>query len=182
MRVSRKSVYSGLLAVLWTFCGAITMASFFFISFFPEYSPFAEGEIGFSVIFAPLAVSFMVGLLANEHNVSVMILLSISIVFIAAVIAFLAVYAPILSGIVSNATYLPSTDEQRMSMVFSTLFIIPLTVIGTVLGKAVGGVVLPSEEELIERKLLIERTREWHERMARRDPESEKSESTSPEE
>lgn len=166
-----------MLALLWTFCGAVTMATFFFISFFPEYSPFAEGEIGFSIIFLPITVSFVVGLLANEFEVPVTVLISILLVIISVTIAFLAVYHPVISGIVVDPTDLPSTDEQRMSMVFSALFIMPLTLIGTVLGKAVGAVILPSEEELIERRWLVERTRKWHEALAKRDEEPEESES-----
>lgn len=166
-----------MLALLWTFCGAVTMATFFFISFFPEYSPFAEGEIGFSIIFLPITVSFVVGLLANEFEVPVTVLISILLVIISVTIAFLAVFHPVISGIVVDPTDLPSTDEQRMSMVFSALFIMPLTLIGTILGKAVGAVILPSEEELIERRWLVERTRKWHEALAKRDEEPEESES-----
>ncbi len=166
-----------MLAILWTFCGAVTMATFFFISFFPEYSPFAEGEIGFSIIFLPITVSFVVGLLANEFEVPVTVLISILLVIISVTIAFLAVFHPVISGIVVDPTDLPSTDEQRMSMVFSALFIMPLTLIGTILGKAVGAVILPSEEELIERRWLVERTREWHAALARRDEDPEESES-----
>ncbi len=166
-----------MLALLWTFCGAVTMATFFFISFFPEYSPFAEGEIGFSIIFLPITVSFVVGLLANEFEVPVTVLISILLVIISVTIAFLAVFHPVISGIVVDPTDLPSTDEQRMSMVFSALFIMPLTLIGTILGKAVGAVILPSEEELIERRWLVERTRKWHEALAARDEEPEESES-----
>jgi len=166
-----------LLAILWTFCGAVTMATFFFISFFPEYSPFAEGEIGFSIIFLPITVSFVVGLLANEFEVPVTVLISILLVIISVTIAFLAVFHPVISGIVVDPTDLPSTDEQRMSMVFSALFIMPLTLIGTILGKAVGAVILPSEEELIERRWLVERTREWHAALARRDEEPEEPKS-----
>ncbi len=164
-----------MLALLWTFCGAVTMATFFFISFFPEYSPFAEGEIGFSIIFLPITVSFVVGLLANEFEVPVTVLISILLVIISVTIAFLAVFHPVISGIVVDPTDLPSTDEQRMSMVFSALFIMPLTLIGTILGKAVGAVILPSEEELIERRWLVERTRKWHEALAKRDEEPEES-------
>ncbi|MCK4456221.1 MAG: hypothetical protein KAW39_00610 [Thermoplasmata archaeon] len=153
------------------------MATFFFISFFPEYSPFAEGEIGFSIIFLPITVSFVVGLLANEFEVPVTVLISILLVIISVTIAFLAVFHPVISGIVVDPTDLPSTDEQRMSMVFSALFIMPLTLIGTILGKAVGAVILPSEEELIERRWLVERTRKWHEALAARDEEPEESES-----
>ncbi|MFQ5909401.1 MAG: hypothetical protein ACE5IJ_01615 [Thermoplasmata archaeon] len=174
--VSKKQVYEALLAVLWTFCGGITLASFFFISFFPEYSPFAESEIGFNVFFAPIAVSFMVGLLANEFDVSTMVLLSISLILITVLIAFVAVYSPLFTGVINDPSLLPSTDEQRMSMVFSSIFIIPLAIIGTVLGKAVGGVFLPSEEELIERRILIERTREWHERLGMRNEVTEEAE------
>jgi len=166
-----------LLALLWTFCGAVTMATFFFISFFPEYSPFAEGEIGFSIIFLPITVSFVVGLLANEFEVPVTVLISILLVIISVTIAFLAVYHPVISGIVVDPRDLPSTDEQRMSMVFSALFIMPITLIGTILGKAVGAVILPSEEELIERRWLVERTRKWHEALARRDEEPEEPKS-----
>ncbi|MCK4367186.1 MAG: hypothetical protein KAW84_04500 [Thermoplasmata archaeon] len=177
MSVDRQSVYRASLALLWTFCGATTMASFFFISFFPEYSPFGVGEIGFSIMFLPITVSFVVGLLVNEFDVPAVVLISILLVVISVVIAFLAVYSPQVSGIVVDAGDLPSSDEQRMSMVFSALFILPLTLIGTVLGKAVGAVVLPSEEELIERRWLIERTRKWHEALAARDEEPEESES-----
>lgn len=173
MKVDRETIRSWLFALFWTICGAITMASFFFMSFFPEYSPFAEGEIGFSVIFAPLAVSFMVGLLANELDVPVMVLLAVILVLVSVVIAFLAVYSPLFSGVVADATQLPSSDEQRISMVFTTLFIVPLTVIGTVLGKAVGGMILPSDETLAERRLLVQRTREWHESLTRREDEEE---------
>lgn len=173
MKISRMSIFAALQVILWTSCGALTLATLFFISFFPEYSPFASMDIGFNIIFAPIAVSFMVGLLANEQSVPVMILLSLTLVFISVIIAFLAVYSPLVSGIVGDAAYLPSTDEQRMSMVFTTLFIIPLTIIGTVLGKAVGGVVLPSEEELLERRMLREQTLEWHERLTTRDEEPE---------
>jgi hypothetical protein len=153
------------------------MATFFFISFFPEYSPFAEGEIGFSVIFLPITVSFVVGLLANEFDVPVMVLISILLVIISVVIAFLAVYSPLLSGVVGDPRLLPSSDEQRMSMVFSSLFILPLTLIGSVLGKAVGAVVLPSDKELAERRMLIDRTRKWHDALAKRNEEPEESES-----
>ncbi|MCJ2563116.1 MAG: hypothetical protein LN417_03385 [Candidatus Thermoplasmatota archaeon] len=153
------------------------MATFFFISFFPEYSPFAEGEIGFSIIFLPITVSFVVGLLANEFEVPVTVLISILLVIISVTIAFLAVFHPVISGIVVDPTDLPSTDEQRMSMVFSALFIMPLTLIGTILGKAVGAVILPSEEELIERRWLVERTRKWHEALAKRDEEPEEPKS-----
>ena len=166
-----------MLALLWTFCGAVTMATFFFISFFPEYSPFAEGEIGFSIIFLPITVSFVVGLLANEFEVPVTVLISILLVIISVTIAFLAVFHPVISGIVVDPMDLPSTDEQRMSMVFSALFIMPITLIGTILGKAVGAVILPSEEELIERRWLVERTREWHAALARRDEEPEEPKS-----
>jgi hypothetical protein len=173
MKVDRKTLEKASLVLLWTACGAITMATFFFISFFPEFSPFPDGEIGFSIIFLPITISFVVGLLANEYDVPAMVLLSILLVIIAVVIAFLAVYSPVISGVVADARNLPSSDEQRMSMVFSALFIIPLSLIGTVLGKAVGDVILPSEEELADRKLLIERTRKWHEDLADRDEEPE---------
>lgn len=175
--VDRETIQRASLALLWTLCGAVTMATFFFISFFPEYSPFAEGEIGFSIIFLPITVSFVVGLLANEFEVPVMVLISILLVIISVIIAFVAVYHPVISGIVVDAQNLPSTDEDRMSMVFSALFIMPLTLIGTVLGKAVGAVILPSDKELKERRWLVERTRKWHEALTSRDEEPEESES-----
>ena len=163
MKVDAKALRSFSLVLLWTVCGSVTMAAFFFVSFFPEFSPFPEGEIGFSIIFLPMTISFVVGLLANEYEVPAMVLLAIVLVVISVIIAFLAVYFPVIDGTVADARFLPSSDEQRMSMVFSALFIIPLALIGTVLGKAVGDVILPSEEEIAERRLLIERTRRWHE-------------------
>jgi len=167
-----KAVLTGLYPLLWPPFGGLVIAFFFTSTFLSKFSPINVG--GFEALFlGPMVVGFLIGILLGEYEIPTLQYVSILTSIIAITIIGLAIYAPVISGEASSLAEVPQTVDERQSMVITTVFLIPLTMIGSVLGKAFREVALPSEEEVELRKVILKETREWHRDLSKRKREEE---------
>jgi hypothetical protein len=164
-----------LAVILWSAIGGVIMAFIFTSAFLPAFSPIAMGAFQ-AVILGPLLCGFVVGaLLANLeiHNVEYAAIL---MAIIAMALIFVMMFVPMLTGTAQSLLQLPTSDISRQAMILSSVFLIPFSMMGAVLGKAFGEVALPSDEEVMLRRRLLEETREWHEMLRRHGKEREAGE------
>jgi hypothetical protein len=160
---ARSGYYVALLVVLWASASAVIITYFFFASFFPEFAPLDPGDIGLAILVVPGFCGFVMGVMLSEFEEKVSVYGSFVLTLISVGLIFLVLFLPLLTGTVDDMAQLGSSDEDRQAMVFSGIFVLPISLIGTVAGKAFGEVYLPSDEERAARRFLVGDTQKWHE-------------------
>lgn len=146
----------------WTLASAVIITYFFFSTFFPEFSPIDPGDAGIAFLVVPAFCGFVTGAMLSEFDEKVAVYGSFILTGMAIVLIFVVLFLPLITGTVQDMTQLGSTDQERQSIVLSSIFILPISLIGSIAGKAFGEVYLPSDEDRIARRLLIKDTKRWH--------------------
>jgi len=159
----RKGIYAVLHSIVWGTASGVIVAYFFFSAFFPEFSPFPTGDVGFAFLAVPVFCGFIMGVMLSEYELNVVIYASFVLTMISLAFIFLTVFLPLITGTVTDIAHLASGEQQRQAIVLSSIFVLPISVIGGIFGKAFGDSYLPSDEERAIRRMLAKDTRKWHE-------------------
>lgn len=156
---------SALLLLSWSTLGAIIISFFFLSTFLSSYSPLPLVDAG-AMFFGPLFCGIVLGIILKEFEmpaltVSVIILTALSLLFIGIVIIVPLLHGPdVLSMLVEM--------EVPKFIALSAIFIFPLSLIGIVIGKALGETMFLTESERDELKTLRKEAREWHEELEKK--------------
>jgi hypothetical protein len=154
-----------LLFLLWSFLGGLIVAAFFAAAFFREFSPIALGDPGAVILFVPILTGFLLGVLLTDEEIVMAAgsgLLS-SIIALSLITVFL--YAPSLVGVAKSTQPFAAFSLSRIAL--SAVLLVPLVVVGSVIGRGVGDLFLPSVRVRAELEVLREETRRWHEALDR---------------
>lgn len=157
-----KRSYVVLMVLGWTLASAVIITYFFFSTFFPEFSPIDPGDAGIAFLVVPGFCGFVTGAMLSEFDEKVAVYSSFILTSMAIGLIFVVLFLPLITGTVQDMTQLGSTDQERQSVVLSSIFLLPISLIGSIAGKAFGEVYLPSDEDRIARRLLIKDTKRWH--------------------
>lgn len=161
-RETRKWYHAVLSVIVWGTSSAVIVAYFFFSAFFPEFSPFGGGDVGTAILVIPAFCGFLMGLVMNEYAMKEIIYGCFVLTVLSLVLIYITVFIPMITGTATDVGQLASGEAERQAIVLSAIFILPVSVIGGVLGKAFGISYLPSDEERALRRLLAKDTKKWH--------------------
>jgi hypothetical protein len=162
---TRTKVMNSLKVFAWSTLGAVIVSFFFLSTFLPSYSPLPLVESG-AVFFGPLFCGIILGIILKEFEMpaltaSVTILTIMAILFIGTVIV-----VPVLQ---TQDAFLILVDMDAPEFIaLSAIFIFPISLIGMVIGKALGEIVFLTKREREELKALRKEVREWHEELEKR--------------
>jgi hypothetical protein len=151
------------MVLVWGLASAVVVTYFFFSAFFPEFSPIDPGDAAFAFLVIPGFCGFVMGAMLSEFEEKISIYGSFILTAMAVGLIFVILFLPLITGTVEEMSQLGSSDQERQAVVFSSIFILPVSLIGSVAGKAFGEAYLPSEEDKVARRLLIKDTKKWHE-------------------
>lgn len=151
--------------LLWTILGGVIVATFFIAAMIPWYSPIALGDPGLALLFVPLLASFTMGILLVDYDLLVAVYASLLMTIMATIFVVLFMVSPLLVGVELSPGFFEQWLSQRVMLAVALQF--PLVLLGTVIGRAFGEVVIPPRGLGESRERLIRETREWHETLER---------------
>ncbi len=158
----RKWYHVVLSVLVWGSASAVIVAYFFFSAFFQEFAPFGGGDVGTAILVIPAFCGFLMGVVMNEYDMKEIIYGCFILTVMSLVLIYITLFIPLITGTATDISQLASGEEQRQAVVLSAIFILPVSVIGGVIGKAFGTSYLPSDEERALRRLLSRDTQRWH--------------------
>jgi hypothetical protein len=157
-----KRSYIALTVLGWALVSAVIITYFFFSTYFPEFSPIAPGDAGIALLVVPGFCGFVFGMLVSELEEKVAVYGSFVLTGMSIGLIFTVLMLPLITGTVEDMSNLGSSDQERQSIVLTSIFIMPISLIGCIAGKAFGEAYLPSDEDRKARELLIKDTKKWH--------------------
>ena len=151
--------------LLWTAFGGVIMAAFFVASFFSAYSPLVVGDAGAVLLLMPLLAGLLLGILLTDEEIVVAAGAGLLAATLAVVLIALFLFSPVLAGVAPANRDTEGFSISRTAL--SAILLFPLSVVGTVLGRGVGDLFLPTARVREELERLREETRRWHEALER---------------
>jgi len=159
-KILKEKIIPALAVFFWAIIGAVIVSTFFLAVFFPWYSPIGFGDGGTILLFAPLLAGFIFGLLLTEQDVLVVAYASILMTILAVVIIFIVFISPVLAGVAESLLFFEAWLMQRIAI--SSILLFPLILLGSIVGRAFGEIILPPEYIKKEVAKLREETKRWH--------------------
>ncbi len=167
MRTDLKpTVISALTTLFWTLIGSIIITYFFISTFLSEYSPLPLNDAS-SMFFGPLFCGIMIGIILKESEMPALTYSTILITLFSLLFIFLLVISPILIGLPVLLNTLITIDVIKY-MALSSIFILPMTLIGMIMGKALGETLFLTRDEKKELGRLRDETMKWHEELTKK--------------
>jgi len=145
--------------------GGVTLASFFVAAFFHAYSTFWTGDPGAVILLMPLLTGLLLGILITNDEIVVAAGAGLLAATLAVVLIGLFLFAPLLAGVAPANRATEAFSISRT--VLSALLLFPLSVVGSVIGRGIGDLFLPSARVRAQLEALREETRRWHEALER---------------
>lgn len=161
----RQRLRGAALFVVWCVLGALILAAFFIAAFFGDYAILHFSDPGIAVLFVPVLTAFTLGLLLVDHELLASVVASFVTTGIAIGLILLFVFSPLIANVASQGELLELFAVQQVAL--SAIFLFPLVLLGTIVGRAVGDRILPPEDVRRRRDALMAETRAWHEQLAR---------------
>ncbi len=138
MKTEQKWGWAAELQVaLWIIVASVAMGSFVSIAHFQDFGPPILLGVGETVLSTALVVGIFLGLLFSKDEITVVIGRGILASVGAYVFILITVFAPILTGIVPDITYLGGGQLVRAALL-TAIFILPLNLLGSVSGRLLG--------------------------------------------
>ncbi len=140
----RDELRARLLDAVWVALAALAMGTFVTVAHYATYGPMLPLGIGETILAVPLLVGIALGLLFRTAEPAALIFRGF--VACAGAIALIAVtlYAPVLAGTVPSLADLGTEDAARLGSIFTALFIIPVHLLGNVIGRGIAEAFPPS--------------------------------------
>ncbi len=162
---TKARIMGGLTILAWSTLGAVIVSFFFLSTFLSVYSPLPMVDAG-AMFFGPLFCGIVIGIILKEFEMhivtaSVIILTTLAIVFISIVMIVPLLQSPEAASILVNL-------EIPKFIALSAIFIFPLSLIGMVIGKALGETMFLTEREREDLKTLRKEAKEWHEELEKK--------------
>lgn len=129
---------------MWVTLAAVTMGTFVTVAHYATYGPILQLGIGETILAVPLLVGIALGLLFHRTEPSALVLRGFVACAGAIVLIVVTLYAPVLAGIAPSLADLGSDDAARLGSIFTALFIIPVHLLGNVVGRGIAEVFPPA--------------------------------------
>lgn len=150
---------------MWTVLGGLILASFFIAGFFREFAPLAFGDPGAILLIVPILTGFLLGILLTNEEIVVAAGAGLLAATLAVVFVGIFLFSPVLAGVAKGTQSFAAFSISRIAL--STVLLFPLVVVGSVVGRGVGDLFLPSVRVREQLEALREETRRWHEALER---------------
>jgi len=115
---------------------AVTMGTLIGISHLADYGPAAALDVGATTILAPLVTGVALGLLLTAAEPQPVILRGFAASLGAIVFVGVTLFAPVWAGAAPGLESLGTRDLARLAALFTSLFIVPVHLMGNVIGLA----------------------------------------------
>lgn len=161
----KLKVFSALTVTFWSLVGAVIIAFFFLSTYLSEYSLLTLKDAG-AMFFGPLFCGIIIGIILKEADMPAITYSTILLTFFSLLFIFLTLIAPSFIGIPALPVLIYMDGPRILAL--SAIFIFPLTLIGMVIGKALGETVFLTEVERKELKRVRDETKKWHEELAKK--------------
>jgi len=135
----RRVLIEGIFVVLAGF----SMGTLVSVANFADYGLLVSLDVGGTIIFVALAVGIAIGLRLRDAEPQFLVLAGFVASSIAIVIVLISVYAPVFAGVVPGLEALGPSDSVRAVIVFASLFLIPIHLVGSVAGYALADFLAP---------------------------------------
>jgi hypothetical protein len=169
--------------MIWIFVGAVIVSAFFVAAFFADFSAIEVGDPGAVLLLVPLLTGVLLGILLTDAEIVVAAGAGVLCAILAVTLVGVFLFSPLLAGVAVGSTPYAAFSISRVAL--STVVLFPLVVVGSVLGRGVGDLFLPSPRLKKQIEDLREETRTWHEALdrleGRRGEKEERSTTESPE-
>src|SRR2546428_8936910 len=134
MGLRERVVLVGLF-LLWSVLGGVIVAAFFVAAFFGDFSPIRFGDPGSVILFLPVFTAFVLGLLLVDYELVDAVLAALLATGIAIGLVLAFMFAP---GLAHVAVGPPPYEGA-----FAAGLLFPPILLGTLVGRAAGGRILP---------------------------------------
>lgn len=154
-----------MLVALWVVLGAIIVTGFFIAAFFGAFSPIEIGDPGAIILVVPILTGFVLGILLTDEEIVVAAGAGVLTAVISVALVVLFMMSPIFAGVAVATTPYAAFVSSRI--ILSTVLLFPLLVVGSVVGRGIADLFLPSERMQAQLDELRAETRRWHETLDR---------------
>ena len=120
------------------------MGTFVTVAHYSTYGPILQLGIGETILAVPLLVGIALGLLFHRAEPPALVLRGFLACAGAIALIVVTLYAPVLAGIVPSLADLGSGDAARLGSLFTAFFIIPVHLLGNVVGRGIAEVFPPA--------------------------------------
>ena len=148
------------LFLIWILLGAVIVAAFFVAAFFADFSAIEVGDPGAILLLVPLLTGVLLGILLTDAEIVVAAGAGVLCAVLAVTLVGVFLFSPMLAGVAAGSTIYAAFSISRVALSMVVLF--PLVVVGSVLGRGVGDLFLPSPRLKRQIQELREETRRWH--------------------
>jgi len=149
----------------WTFVGAVIVAAFFVAAFFTRFSAIEVGDPGAVLLLVPLLTGILLGILLTDAEIVVAAGAGVACATIAVALVAVFLFSPLLAGVAVGSNVFAAYSISRVAL--SAVVLFPLVVVGSVIGRGVGDLFLPSPRLKQQLEELREETRRWHDALDR---------------
>lgn len=132
----RDFVWKNLLEAGWVILAAVAMGTFVGVSHLTDYGPIVSLDVGATTILVPLVTGIALGLLVRAAEPQPVVLKGFAASLGAIVFIGIALYAPVVAGVVPRLESLGTRDLARLAALFTSLFIVPVHLVGNIIGFA----------------------------------------------
>lgn len=143
--MQRDVVRRGFIEAIFVLLAGFSMGTLAAVANFDDYGLLLTLDVGGTIILVAPAVGIAIGLRLRDAEPQYLVIAGFAASSLAVVIVLLTVFAPVLVGVVPSLEVLGSTDTGRVAILFTSLFIIPIHVVGCVIGYALADFLAPAE-------------------------------------
>ena len=138
--MDRDVVQRVLIEAVFVVLAGFSMGTLVAVANFADYGLLLSLDVGGTVIFVALAAGVAIGLRLRDAEPQYLVVAGFVGSSIAIVIVLISVFAPVFAGVVSA---LGPSDSARAVIIFVSLFLIPLHLVGCVAGYALADFLAP---------------------------------------
>jgi len=142
--MDREIVRRGLIEGIFVVLAGFSMGTFVVVATFADYGLLLGLDVGATILFVALATGVAIGLRLRDVEPQYLVVAGFVGASIAIVIVLLSVYAPVFAGVVPGLEALGPSDSSRAVVIFVSLFLIPLHLVGCVAGYALADFLAPA--------------------------------------
>lgn len=129
---------------MWIVLGAVAMGTLVAVAHFADYRPIVALGVGETVLAVPLLVGIGLGLLFYRDEPQALMFKGFLACLGAILLVTATVLLPVSAGIVSGLGDLGASDSARIGALFTALFIIPIHLLGNVIGRGIAELLPPA--------------------------------------
>ncbi len=141
--MDRDVVRRGLIEAVFVVLAGFSMGTLVVVANFADYGALLTLDVGGTIIFVALATGIAIGLRLRDAEPQYVVLAGFLGSSIAIIIVTISVYAPVFSGAVPGLEALGPADSARAVIIFASLFLIPIHLVGCVVGYALADFLAP---------------------------------------